>query len=148
MILFNSRIANYSWLSNFHMVDIPYENFVYPSVENFYQAMKFSPDQYHRFISISPADAKHLANTMDMIFPDTEWKIQRIHFMRIGLRIKFRETLLEWLKQTNNEELVHYAPWGDTFWGVDRAMHGENMQGRLIMEIRDMLNSTDLHSWS
>lgn len=49
---------------------------LYPSVENFYQAMKFSPDQYHRFISISPADAKHLASTMDMIFSGTDWNME------------------------------------------------------------------------
>jgi predicted NAD-dependent protein-ADP-ribosyltransferase YbiA (DUF1768 family) len=53
--------------------------------------------------------------------------------MRRGLELKFTDRLLH----TGDDYLVEYAPWGDTFWGVDKNYKGQNWLGRLLMRRRD-----------
>lgn len=41
---------------------------------------------------------------------------------------------------TGDAELIEGNNWGDTFWGVCNG-RGENMLGKLLMEIRDYLRA-------
>lgn len=135
MILSNSRTPEWSWLSNFHPCDIAYEGIRFPSVENFYQSMKFDMTVWYRFINITAAESKTLADSMEITTPN--WKVVRHDVMRIGLRLKFQHPeLRQRLLDTGVEDIYHLSPW-DLHWGVNREMVGENVLGKMLMEIRE-----------
>ena len=56
-------------------------------------------------------------------------------------REKFRQNpdLAAKLLATGDRDLIHYAPWGDTYWGVGKDMKGLNNQGKLLMQVRNEL---------
>jgi ribA/ribD-fused uncharacterized protein len=140
MILSNSRTPEWSWLSNFHPCDISYDGLVYPSVENFYQSMKFSGELRRDFTSISASQSKSRADTMQVTTPN--WMSYRHDVMRIGLRLKFQHSDLRIrLLDTGTEDIYHLSPW-DLHWGINREMVGENVLGKMLMEIRDNLFAT------
>ena len=137
MILFNSRTPSYSWLSAFHPCQIEFDELVYPSVENYYQALKCANQAIRpTFLGISPQDARAMGQTVEKV---DNWSNIKVSVMRTGLQLKYSiPELKEMLLATGDEELVHLSPW-DTFWGVDSSNIGTNMQGKLTMEIREML---------
>lgn len=146
MILSNSRTPEWSWLSNFHPCDIVYEGILFPSVENFYQAMKFDMTVWHRFINITAAESKTLADSMEIT--TANWKVVRHDVMRIGLRLKFQHSeLRQRLLDTGVEDIYHLSPW-DLHWGVNREMVGENVLGKMLMEIRETLFTTQNNLFS
>ena len=142
MILFNSRTSN-SWLSAFHPCPIPYDGLEYPSVENFYQAMKCAdPDDRLKFLNVSSQKSREMGNQIEKI---PNWTQIKVSFMRIGLQIKYSiPEFCTLLLDTGTEELVHLSPW-DTFWGVDGNGIGSNVQGKLTMEIRENLFNSSIN---
>jgi len=48
------------------------------------------------------------------------------------------------LQETEVQYLIEYAPWGDTYWGVDRSHKGLNRLGVLLMKRRDELMGISL----
>ena len=61
--------------------------------------------------------------------------------MRHLLFKKFSQyEFFELLMLTGDAELIEGNNWGDTFWGVCNG-RGENMLGKLLMEIRDYLRA-------
>lgn len=150
-------------LSNFHPVRVVWNGVEYPSVENAYQAAKFDHAQtaYGHVVqsalsalrTCSAAEAKRLArNTLHgglVVFDESAWKRNRVAVMRELLRQKFSvPELRAYLLSTGDAELVEGNNWGDTFWGVCTGCGkwwcehgGENMLGRLLMELRDELRA-------
>jgi predicted NAD-dependent protein-ADP-ribosyltransferase YbiA (DUF1768 family) len=64
----------------------------------------------------------------------------RLEAMKNTLRCKFADPeLAQVLKDTGDAELIHWAPWGDTFWGVSKGGDGLNTQGIMLMELRSKL---------
>jgi hypothetical protein len=55
--------------------------------------------------------------------------------------MKFEQNpdIAEMLMATEGFELVEYAPWGDTFWGVGKDHEGKNNLGKILMKIRGEL---------
>ena len=52
--------GEYRWLSNFWLTEINYEGFIYPSVENAYQASKTYSEYRKSFVNITPGKAKKI----------------------------------------------------------------------------------------
>jgi ribA/ribD-fused uncharacterized protein len=151
----------YHFLSNFFPVEIPYSGAVFPSSENAYQAVKFLPSVWHRFVDTTPAEAKYLAHCESMSqykrFSEDEWekRLKRL-FMADIVGIKFGlkgdhvfgddgPELQQLLLSTNNKLLLEGNWWDDTFWGVcingagERI--GQNHLGRILMETREALRA-------
>jgi hypothetical protein len=141
-ILFNSKMGA-TWLSNFHLSDIEYEGKIYPSIEHLYQAAKYLPDHPEEAEKVrrarTPSGAKALGNVPFGLPKD--WDTRRVEIMRHAVRLKFAfgTELAKMLLDTGDDRLVEFAPWGDTFWGVDAEMKGKNTLGVLLMEQRDRL---------
>jgi hypothetical protein len=71
------------------------------------------------------------------------WDQVKVDMMRRALKRKFEDIdLRRRLLATGDRPLIHYAPWGDTFWGVGKDHSGENVQGILLMELRSQLRET------
>ena len=135
-ILFNSRTPDWEWLSNFS----PHPVGEWLTAEHAYQASKFFPGDPRRDLikqAATPAEAKKIGKAAPT-FP--HWGRRKVWVMARALRIKFQDPHLKtYLLATGNRELIHSAPWGDTFWGVDAYGIGMNMQGQLLMALRDSL---------
>ena len=68
--------------------------------------------------------------------------IDRIRAMRDLLAQKFSDPVLrKRLAATAPLDLIEGNTWGDRFWGVYEG-EGENWLGRLLMEIRDAVETT------
>jgi len=136
-ILFNSRTEN-AWLSNFHLIDISIDGIKYPSVENSYQAHKTIDVNIRKeFATISPKDAKYKGQNLII---RNDWEDVKQTIMRKGLNLKFEnKELLQLLLNTTGSQLIHLSPW-DLYWGVDNNGNGQNILGKMIMEIRSFYN--------
>lgn len=127
--------GKYSFLSNFYGCSIYYENDRYSSVEQAFQAAKTIDPVERKVIrhSYSPSDAKARGKLVTL---RCDWESYRISIMRDLLMQKFSTpTLRQLLLSTGDAELIEENDHRDKFWGVYRGS-GENMLGKLLMEVR------------
>lgn len=133
--------GEYQWLSNFYPVKIYVSCFMFPSVENAFQALK-EKDQKKRFLyqNISPGEAKKLGKKADL-YPN--WDNIKVQVMEELVRQKFKDPeLRSKLIDTGDAELVEGNYWGDTFWGVCKGV-GKNNLGKILMKVREEIINED-----
>lgn len=125
----------------------------WPTVEHYFQAMKFSTDPaYQEAIrqAVSPKRAtdrmasgklakKMGASREHPIRPD--WDSYRLEVMKKALREKFTQDddLYKLLvEETGNRTLQENSP-SDSYWGLGRNGKGQNQMGRLLQQLRQDL---------
>jgi len=134
------------FLSNFYPREIEVEGRSYPSVEHYYQAMKFS-DQSELMkrvrLAKGPKQAKHLGKSLRMTHERrTAWELrgEKINVMREALKAKFlpNTALALRLITTPDHLLTEKNFWHDTFWGTCHCQKckgkGQDMLGQLLRE--------------
>ena len=115
-------------------------SYVFPSVEHYYQAMKFyaNDERFNNILNLENADDARL------ITKTPEYKINRrkdfdknkFDIMKDGLRAKFSQNpdVAEMLKQTGDAILIKSCPvCYKCGFGIGS---GENRIGKILMEIR------------
>ena len=129
--------GDYRWLSNFHLCPVFYSFLEFPSSENAFQAAKFMLPERAQFRSCTPKEAKKLGSVLKMMRTPEEWDKDRVKIMKVVLLDKFRRNadLAAKLLATEDKYLEETNWWGDKFWGVCNGV-GENMLGKLLMEVR------------
>ncbi len=131
--------GEHAFLSNFHPSPIPVGNFVAPTVEHAFQAMKTFSGEAVRWVleAGTPVAAKRRGRKVPLR-PD--WLDVRVSVMEQALRRKFApgSELAALLLATGDAELVEGNDWRDRFWGVCKG-EGQNHLGRLLMKIRGEL---------
>lgn len=140
----NSFSDEYSFLSNFYLSVFYIDGVMYPSVEHYYQSMKFTGWARQVVLATAtPAIAKKMARSLPADLFIDNWDDIKVGVMRTALRAKFApgSTLAEMLLNTGDANLVEGNTWHDNFWGdctCDACVivTGENMLGELLMEIR------------
>jgi ribA/ribD-fused uncharacterized protein len=136
--------GEYRFLSNFWPAYVFYEEKVYPTAENAYQAAKYYEHQRHSLVSCPPEEAKrfsrkHLASQR---YPKWVWNEKKVSIMRDLLYSKFiaNPDLRDKLLATGDRQLVEANWWEDSFWGVyvpkEGIPFGSNVLGKLLMEVR------------
>lgn len=145
--MIDSFTGKYAFLSNFYPCLVRYtdDDLSYPSVEHAYQAQKTRnvSDQIVIRNCKTPGEAKKRGRRVKM---REDWEEVKINVMRDLLLFKFGHVeLAVKLLATGNEELIEGNWWGDTFWGVCNG-RGENMLGKLLMEVRAKLVAAKLQS--
>ena len=149
MHIIKQFIGPYRFLSNFYKCVIDYEGLIYPSVEHAYQAVK-TLDLITERIRIrdaeTPGQAKRRGRTVKL---RQEWDDIKVDVMRTLLRLKFSHpNLRQKLLDTGYAYLQEGNYWHDTFWGVDlRTGQGQNMLGKLLMELRSELSNVNWASF-
>jgi ribA/ribD-fused uncharacterized protein len=136
--------GEYRFLSNFWPASVFYENVIYPTSENAFQAAKFAHHDRVVFEHYSPGDAKRHAQDPHRLYVGEAWRSVKLDVMEKILRQKFssrNKELMQALLHTGDRKLVEANWWGDDFWGVSipnplAIPHGENHLGRLLMKIR------------
>lgn len=142
------------WLSNMAYVNIEHEGIVYPSTENFYQAMKYYKESsvvnpateklvnIRRFIaSLPPTESKKFSRLHPMT--NEFFEVNKLHVMQIAQRKKYaQEPFKSKLLATGSMHLEEGNWWRDSFWGVDiKTRKGENHLGKIIMCVRQALQT-------
>lgn len=149
-IEFYSKTAAYHELSNFSPHGIEMDGLWYPTIEHYFQAMKFPGTEHAEKIRLAakPAIAKQLGRSRKVPLR-SDWEDVKINIMRAAVRKKFRThaELTQLLLETGDEELVEAAP-GDYFWGRGKSGTGQNWLGKILMEVRTELrqNLTEVKS--
>ena len=124
------------WMSNFTRCRIVHEGIEYPSVENFYQAMKtLNPELRKGVAQMSASHAKRWGRRTEL---RSDWEKMKVSIMLTGLALKFsQEPFKTQLINSNPDELIEWNNWGDRFWGVDISDNkGHNMLGECLKLVR------------
>jgi len=149
--MINSFRKENSFLSNMAKVKISYDNIIYPSVENFYVAMKITKDKIikidkkeitiRKYIStLNPYESKKFGKKLIL---RKDWDNIKLKVMEYALKQKFSNYYYkEKLLFTENKQLIEGNWWGDIFWGVCKNK-GENHLGKLLMQIRKELQNIE-----
>ena len=141
-IKFYRTKEKYGPFSNFSRHSVDLDGKTWPTSEHYYQAMKFPSDEEVQE-RVRNCKAPGLAADMgrDRSLPmRKDWDEVKDDVMRTVIRAKFtqREDLKELLQSTESEHIIEDSPI-DFYWGCGSDGTGQNMLGRVLMEIRDEL---------
>ncbi len=130
-------------LSSFSKYGFELDGCYWPSVEHYYQAMKFDDEAYRekiRFADHPRKARKYGRSRLKRIRAD--WKKVREVIMTRAVYIKCRthSDLASLLLQTGERELVENSQF-DYYWGCGRDSRGRNTYGKVLMKVRDKLLS-------
>lgn len=124
-----------NWFSNFTSCNLVIGGKIWPSVENYYQAMKtLDLDKQEQIRRMTPAESKRAGRKVKV---RDDWEKVKTGVMRMALEVKF--SLPEWKAKllADTGTIVEWNNWGDRIWGATLDGMGENRLGVLLMEIRD-----------
>ena len=138
------------WLSNMTYVDIEHQGIIYPSAENFYQAIKYDKDDFCEEVdylitirkylaTIKPHEAKKFSRKYKMTNP--KFEDNKLKIMLYAQRNKYsKEPFRSKLLSTGDCHIEEGNYWKDLYWGTDiKTRNGENNLGKLIMQVRKEL---------
>jgi ribA/ribD-fused uncharacterized protein len=127
--------------SNFYPSAVVLDGAIYPSVEHAYQAAKFiDPVVRREFMDMTAGQAKRRGAKKTGLRPD--WEEIKVGVMTGLIRQKFQhESFRDKLLETEDRYIEETNHWGDRFWGVCEGK-GENVLGKIIMEIREEIRGT------
>lgn len=113
----------------------------WPTVEHYYQAMKFEDAAYREKIrqAVTPKDAARLGKSRWQK-RRKDWKKNTVTYMTRGSYIKCRQypEVAAALLESGDIEIAEMSSY-DYFWGSGRDMRGNNHFGKLWMGIRQKL---------
>ena len=142
-IYFYSPKRKYGYLANFSRHGFNIEGKWWPSVEHYYQAQKFTQHYLKEKIRTSPSayKAKKFAHKHKHLERDN-WKLQRRKIMFTAILNKFvaHPILRQKLIETDNKQIIERAP-KDLFWGAGLNNEGQNIAGKILMEVRTILKN-------
>jgi ribA/ribD-fused uncharacterized protein len=113
----------------------------WPTVEHYYQGMKFEQETLREQIrrADTPAQAQAVAKRQNRQIR-ADWKVMRVTVMLRGLYIRCRtySALAERLLASADRPIVETSQY-DYFWGCGRDFRGENAFGKALMLVRERL---------
>lgn len=133
--------GDYRFLSNFWPAKVVLDDIEYKSVELAYQAAKWKKEDREYFLTCSELESiDYNRNQKPNAYSEEEWNNKKVEIMRDLLYQKFDKNIntenYEKLIATGNKHLEEMNWWGDVFWGTDKDGNGENMLGKILMEVR------------
>jgi ribA/ribD-fused uncharacterized protein len=142
----------YGWLGNMYACPIEYEGKKWNTSEALFQALRYENDEIREIIrnEKSPMTAKMKAKKFReqmVILPTSERDVEN---MKMVVKLKFdqHEVLKSKLILTGIHTIVENIGIRkgarDLFWGMKKVNGewiGENMMGKILMEIRDQFKS-------
>ncbi|MCP4595648.1 NADAR family protein [Neptuniibacter sp.] len=131
----NNPLASYSK----HVFEL--DGYEWPSVEHYYQAMKFGDPKYVEKIrqAANPDEAAKLGKSR-WHKKRKDWDKVKVTFMTRGTYIKCRTypEIAEMLMNTGDLHITEVSQY-DYFWGCGRDTRGTNAFGTMLMDIRNKL---------
>ena len=115
----------------------------WPSVEHYYQAMKFEDADYREQIrsALHPADATKLGKSKKH-GRRKEWERVKETYMTRGVYVKCRShsEVAEALLATSELKIMESSQY-DYYWGCGRDGRGHNTYGKVLMNVREKLRA-------
>ena len=152
----------YGEFSNLSPHPIVVDGVVWPTSEHFFQAQKFAGTEHEEAIRHASTPDKAAKMGRDRKRPlRADWEEMRNDVMQLATYCKFTQhpELRQLLLDTEDACLVEHTT-NDHYWGDGGDGSGQNMLGRILMEIRDLLKhqqhmidicqqvlSSNPHSW-
>jgi ribA/ribD-fused uncharacterized protein len=138
-ITFYRASGEYGFLSNLYPCNVVFEGKTFSSAEAAFQYGKPSDPKVAKWLANAPkprfcALAAHALLGYDV---KSEWASTKVARMKRTLRAKFSQhkELRGKLLRTGTTKLLERSS-TDAFWGVGKSGNGENMLGKLLMEVR------------
>ena len=136
------------FLSNFYQSPVTYEGLTYPNAEAAFQAQKCCRDEDKvKYTTIkNPVVAKRMGKKEPGLPED--WDERSVDIMRGILRAKFSEpAIAEKLLATGDAYIEEGNRWHDNKWGhcvcaKCQAKEGQNLLGKMLMDIRKDLSQS------
>lgn len=126
--------------SNFSAFEVEWKGQLWPTSEHAYQAAKF--DAHDLICRINAASSPYMALQLAREFEDDgmlrpSWSSEKVDVMREIIAAKHDQHpyVQKQLKQSIGREIIENAP-KDAFWGRGPDWKGQNMLGKLWMELR------------
>ena len=140
-INFYGASDKFGQFSNFAQCPIKLDGEQWPTSEHYFQAQKFDDKAYQQKIRTtrSPMQAARLGrDRKQKLRPD--WESAKIGIMRKAVTAKFtqHEDLRALLLSTGDAKLVEHNE-NDAYWGDGGDGSGQNMLGRILMQVREEL---------
>lgn len=119
------------------------DDFEWPTVEHYYQAMKFDNNNYRLQVgnSASPQEASKFAKSLLRRFSvRKDWRKVKTTVMTRAIYIKCRSypEITDRLLATDNKRIVENSQF-DYFWGCGRDKRGHNHFGKILMNVRNKI---------
>ena len=138
---FYSSLMPTSWIGNYSPHPICIDGVTYRTVEHYFQSQKFVDAELPTKIlqCSTPAHAKSMAWD-NHIRTRPDWDSIKVGLMKYAIESKFKNhgNFLNPLMATGNREIVERTK-NDTCWGVSLEGIGDNMMGKLLMDLRATL---------
>jgi N-glycosidase YbiA len=132
-------------LSNFSAFNLQWRGRIFPTSEHAYHWAKFFPNDTAMAFAVACAPSAHeafrLAESLK-VHRRRDWDAIKVDCMLEILRAKAdqHEYVRRKLLATGERELVENS-WRDDFWGWGPNRDGQNMLGKLWMQVRDELRA-------
>lgn len=130
-------------LGSFSLHAFTLDGKTWPSVEHYFQAMKFesvAQDHFERILNAeSPKQARKLGRSrFKKLRPD--WaKVKRVVMTRaIYTQCKTHASVAKALLETDERKILEASQY-DYYWGCGRDRRGENVYGQVLMDVRKKL---------
>jgi len=139
--LFLSRSDPNELLSSFSRHGFELEDQYWPSVEHYFQAMKFENPVYRELVREAPhpKKARRMGRSRLKKLRGDWKKIRRVVMTRaVYTKCRSHEEVARHLLQTGDLLLVESSQY-DYFWGCGRDRRGENTYGQVLMDVRARL---------
>jgi ribA/ribD-fused uncharacterized protein len=131
----------YGWMSNFAGYPIELDGRTWPTSEHYFQAQKFLEHEHQEAIRTtrSPMIAARMGRDRKRPLR-RDWESVKIGMMQKALLAKFTQhaDLRERLLATGDATIVEHTQ-RDCYWGDGGDGNGQNVLGRLLMEVRNAI---------
>ena len=143
--LFISRTDVTNPLASYSKHEFTLDDAEWPSVEHYYQAMKFEDPAYREQIrqAAHPADA-HTLGKSKKFGRRKDWdKVKEVYMTR-GVYVKCRThpEVAKALLDSGDIPIVESSQY-DYYWGCGRDMRGKNAYGKILMNVRSKLREEE-----
>jgi len=130
----------YYVLDNFSSFQVEYKGKVYPTSEHAYQSLKFvntNPELAERIRNAKSAHEAFKLAEANSDKVEKNWDDIKLKIMKEILicKVNQHEYVMKKLLQSGDREIVEDS-WRDSYWGWGEDRKGENMLGKLWMEVR------------
>lgn len=118
----------------------------WPTVEHYYQAMKFEDQGYQEKIrqAGSPKQARKLGRRRFKKLRNDWSKVKEVFMTRaLYTKCKTYSNVARELLDTESKKLVESSSY-DYYWGCGRDRRGSNIYGQVLMNVRNKLREEEL----
>ncbi len=131
----------YGCFSNFSPHGFSDKGKYWPTAEHYFQAQKFAGTEHEERIrgARTAKEAKNIGRDRSLPLR-ADWETVKREIMRFAVLRKFEThaKIRQVLLSTGDEDLVENAP-SDYYWGCGADGTGENVLGKILMEVRGEL---------